>query len=459
MVMKFKHAIGVAAACGLLTAAHDGFAAVSAEEAAKLKTTLTPMGAERAGNKGGTIPAWEGGYTKVPPGYKTGDPRPDPFATERPRLVITAANLGEHEDKLAEGVKELLKKYPKTFRIDVYPTHRTAAAPQWVYDNIAKNATRARTKNNGLTLEGAYGGIPFPIPKDGFEVMWNHQLAWAGVAADRSSGAWVKPVNGPPVLSAEVKTYDIFPYYYPEGSPETFKGIYNYRKTILTAPPYQAGNAVVYHTPADQFSRPQDVWQYFPGQRRVRKVPNLAYDTPNFFVSGVQNFDQFNVFFGPMDRYHMKLVGKKEMYVPYNMNRWWLGDPEQKMTDGHPNPDHLRFELHRVWVVEATIVPGKRNVLAKRRFYVDEDTWQGVMADAWDASGRYWRLDLAFPVIIWELPGVVTWTNLTYDFHTGVYCVPAEMGKTRQPRQYTIVPKRWPESEFSSETLAGEGVR
>lgn len=457
--MKIGYTYSLAALCVLLSVGHEATAGVSADEAAKLKTTLTPMGAERAGNKDGSIPAWTGGYTKVPAGYKTGDPRPDPFAGEKPVLVITAANVAQHEDKLSEGLKALLKKHPKSFRIDVYPTHRTAAAPQWVYDNIAKNATRATTKNGGLTLEGAYGGIPFPIPRDGFEVMWNHQLAWAGVAVDRTSGAWVKPVSGPPVLSAEVTDYDQFPYYYQDGSPQTFKGVYNLKKALLTAPPYQTGNAVLYKTPVDQFNHSQDTWQYFPGQRRVRKVPNLAYDTPNFFMSGVSNSDQFNVFFGPMDRYDMKLIGKKEMYVPYNMNRWWLADPEQKMTDGHPSPDHLRFELHRVWIVEGTVVPGKRNVLAKRRFYVDEDTWQGVMADAWDASGSYWRMDLAFPVIIWELPGVVTWTNLTYDFHTGVYCVPAEIGKTRQPRQYTIMPKRWPESEFTPETLAGEGVR
>lgn len=457
--MKLKHAFCIITSCGLLAAGQNSFAAVTAVEAANLNTTLTPMGAERAGNKDGSIPAWEGGYTKVPSGYKTGDPRPDPFAKEKPELVITAANAEKYDDKLTEGLKELLKKFPKTFHIDVYPTHRTAAAPQWVYDNIAKNATRAVTKNGGLTLEGAYGGIPFPIPKDGFEVMWNHALAWSGVAVDKSSGAWVKPVSGAPVLSADVIVHDQFPYYYRDGSPETFKGVFNLRKNSLTAPSYQNGNAVLYKTPVDQFSHPQDVWQYFPGQRRVRKVPNLAYDTPNFFMSGVSNQDEFNIFFGPMDRYQMKLIGKKEMYVPYNMNRWWLADPEVKMTDNHPNPDYLRFELHRVWVVEASVASGKRNVIAKRRIYIDEDTWQGVMADHRDASGNLWRLGLAFPVVISELPGVVTWTNLTYDFRTGTYGVPAEIGKTRQPRQYTVMEKRWPESHFSPDTLAGEGVR
>src|SRR5579871_5461424 len=123
----------------------EAFAAVTAEEAAMLRTSLTPFGAERAANKEGSIPAWEGGYTKVPEGYKSGQPRPDPFAGEKPLFSIDGKNVEQHAGKLAEGVTLMLKKYP-SFRADVYPTHRTAAAPQWVYDNTLRNATRAVTE-------------------------------------------------------------------------------------------------------------------------------------------------------------------------------------------------------------------------------------------------------------------------------------------------------------------------
>lgn len=457
--MNFEKNITALFICFLTTALNFAHGAVSAEEAAKLKTVLTPMGAEKAGNKDGSIPAWDGGYTTVPSGYKSGDQRPDPFAKEKATLVITADNMKQYDDKLSEGVKELLKKYPKSFKVNIYPTHRTAAAPQWVYDNIAKNAVKASTKNGGYTVEGAYGGIPFPIPQDGFEVLWNHLMAWQGVAVDRSSGAWVKPVSGAPVMSANVIVKSQWPYYYQGGSLEKFSGVYNFEKDILTAPAYQTGNAVLYKTPVDQFNRTQDSWQYFPGQRRVRKVPTLAYDTPNFFLSGAANFDEFNIFFGPMDRYDVKLIGKKEMYVPYNMNKWWLADPAEKMVDNHPNPESIRFELHRVWVIEASLVPGKRNAVAKRRMYIDEDTWQGVAADHYDAKGKLWKLAMAFPVIISELPGVVTWTNMVYDFNTGIYAIAAEIGKTAQPKQYVINKERWNESEFTPETLAGDGVR
>lgn len=168
----------MAAACAALLntlplAAH---ATATAEEAARLKTTLTPLGAERGANKEGTIPAWEGGLTKPAAGYKNGDPRPDPFPGDKPLLSISAKNMDQHAAKLSDGVKALMKKYPD-FRIDVYPTRRTGAAPQYVYDNTFRNATRAKLVDNGQGVEGAFGGIPFPIPKDAYEVILNHRLA------------------------------------------------------------------------------------------------------------------------------------------------------------------------------------------------------------------------------------------------------------------------------------------
>jgi len=166
--MNLKFAGAAMAMALLVTANLFALAEVTPTEAARLKSDLTPLGAERAGNKDGTIPAWEGGYTKVWPGYQSGQPRPNPFANEKPLFQITAKNMEQYADKLSDGVKILLQRYP-TYRLDVYPTHRTAAAPQWVYDNIFRNATRARITDNGWSLAGAYGGIPFPIPKSGFE--------------------------------------------------------------------------------------------------------------------------------------------------------------------------------------------------------------------------------------------------------------------------------------------------
>src|SRR5690554_6052165 len=176
---KIRHlALSVAL---LSSAAITANAAVSEEEAAKLGNELTPMGAIRAGNADGSIPAWDGGYTKVPADFKQGDRSFDPFADDKPLYTITADNLDQYRDKLTDGIIQLFEDNPDTFKIDVYPTRRTAAAPQYVYDNTRENANRAELKNNGLTVEGAYGGVPFPIPQSGLEVHWNHLTLWRGV--------------------------------------------------------------------------------------------------------------------------------------------------------------------------------------------------------------------------------------------------------------------------------------
>src|SRR6266436_1881144 len=196
------------ALCGLWGTVHSGQAAVSSEEAAKLKTVLTPLGAERGGNKEGTIPTWDGGYTKVPAGYQSGTAPPDPFADEKPLYSISTKNMAQYSDRLSEGVKALLSKYPDSFRLDVYPTHRTAAAPQWVYDNTLRNATTAKTIKDGYGFEGASGGIPFPIPKDGLEAIWNVEFLWKGVSYYYPAKSYAVTTAGEAILVAWVRNWE-----------------------------------------------------------------------------------------------------------------------------------------------------------------------------------------------------------------------------------------------------------
>ena len=188
-----KHTLLAAACAALLPLAVS--AAVTADEAATLKTTLTPMGAERAANKDGSIPAWDGGVAKAPAGYQSGSPRPDPFPADKPVLSINAKNMDAHAARLSDGVKALMRKYPD-FRIEVYPTRRSAAAPQYVYDNTFRNATQARLVDDGQGVDGAFGGIPFPIPKDAYEVILNHRLAWTGVNVQTPLRMWLMTADG-----------------------------------------------------------------------------------------------------------------------------------------------------------------------------------------------------------------------------------------------------------------------
>lgn len=447
-------ALCLATALGLLAGA-NAQAAVSAEEAAKLKTTLTPFGAEKAGNKDNTIPAWTGGLTQAAPGYKNGAHRPDPFPNEKPTLTINAKNLAAHADKVSDGVQALMKKYPD-FSIEVYPTHRTAAAPQWVYDNTFKNATRAKTVDGGYGIEGAYGGTPFPIPKDGYEAIWNQRTAWRGSNFSMPMRVWVVTGDGQRTMaSGGVQTISQ-PYYDPNGSLETFDGYYQYGKLIVDAPGSKAGEAIL---AVDGLSEatPRGLWQYLVGQRRVRKAPSVAYDTPDSVTSGIGLFDEAFMLFGPIDKHALKLVGKKEMYIPYNNNRAASAKVEELVTPKTLNPSLVRWELHRVWEVEATLVSGKRHVIPKRKYYLDEDTWQIVLVDGWDAKGQLWHTNYALMLTAPDIPAVtngVMWGG--YDLQTGAYYY--NMAPNELPRQYELKASI-PRSFFSPESLSSEGAR
>ena len=454
--MKFKRATTSLAILLLVIAHQFAGAAVTPEEAAKLNSELTPLGAEKAGNKDGTIPAWEGGYTKVEPGYQSGQPQPDPFASEKPLFQVTAKNMAQYADQLSDGIKALLQRFP-TYRLDVYPTHRTAAAPQWVYDNTFKNATRARLVSDasvGPQVEGAYGGIPFPIPKDGAQAMWNNLLAWKGDAFTLDFGTYVVPADSRPVLATAGIAETQYPYYYRDGAPASFGGNYWMSKLTNTGPPLRVGENSLAIYSAGKSLR---VWLYLVGQRRVRRAPSLEYDAPSTVTSGFSFVDEAYLFLGNLDRYDWKLVGKKEMFVPYNTQRFLhIQKVDQVLGPRHFNPDHLRWELHRVWVVEATLARDKRHAIPKRRFYLDEDTWQALLSDGWDAAGRLWHVGHTTPVLIPELPGTAVFSYVIYDLVKNGYMF---SNLPNAGRQFQAAVPRWPENNFSPAALAAEGVR
>jgi Protein of unknown function (DUF1329) len=453
--MKRKATILVILILSILALFQRVFAAVTPEEAAKLNSTLTPLGAVKAGNADGTIPAWEGGYTTVPPGYKSGDKRPDPFAGEKLLFSITAENMDKYADKLSEGAKALLKKYP-TFRLDVYPTHRTAAAPQFVYDNTFKNATRAKATNNGLSIEGAYGGIPFPIPKDGFEVMWNHLLSFRGVSTSVPFRNYLTMADGKTVLVVEAEDQEQFPYYQNDIPMEKWNGDFFLFRQVQTAPPFKAGETILARDPVDMYGKGRQAWQYLVGQRRTRRAPSIAYDTPDFVSSGHNYFDEVFMFNGALDRYDWKLIEKKEMYIPYNCNKFYLQKDIDLMKDQHINPDNVRWELHRVYVVEATLAPGKRHVVEKRRMYIDEDSWWTVLYDGWDAQGQLWRSTVSLPLLAMELPAIVPVSMFVHNLQTGAIC--STIITNEMPVQLQSIPPR-PDSFFTPDALSGSGIR
>lgn len=449
--MQLKHLVR-AALLALLVPALSAQAAVSADEAAKLKSDLTPLGAEKAGNKDGSIPAWTGGYTTPIAGDKAGGTRGDPFKADKPLFSITAKNVEQYADKLADGTKALFKKYPD-YRIDVYPSRRTAAAPQWVYDNTFKNATRA--KLNGDVPEGAYGGVPFPIPKSGAEVMWNHNLRWRAPSLNFAVTQYQITADGKSVLTTDGNIDQQMPYYFQDGSLESFAKQNEFwtLRLLNVGPPIRAGEAIVGRVNLD--GAKDQAWVYLTGQRRVRKLPNPCCDTPTPATAGVMSFDEIEVWNGRLDRFDWKLDGKKEMFIPYNNNKLF-SVKDADLLGKVPNPDHVRWELHRVWVVDASLRAGQRHQAPKSRYYCDEDTWQCSLGDRWDANGQLWKTLWSFNFVAPDLPGTVTGSMGFNDLLSGTAFIGNLYGSKAQ--QYVLKP-RLSDAIFTPDAMAGEGVR
>jgi hypothetical protein len=433
-------------------------AAVPAEEAAKLRSELTPLGGEKAASKDGAIPSWTGGLTKPTPGFKNGGRRPDPYANEKPTLQITAKNAAEYGDRLTEGTKALLKKYPDTFRVDVYPTHRTAAGPQWLYDNTLRNATRASLVDGpaGPMPKDALGGVPFPIPKSGMEAIWNSILRWRGESWFHASNGYQVTSDGKVILVQQGRVENLAPYYARDTTADKFSGDYWLVRAANAGPPIRAGEAILGRLNMNE--EKSGSWVYLTGQRRVRKLPNACCDTPTPFSAGVVTFDEIEGLSNRQDKFEWKIVGKKEMYVPYNSNRMMVPPKDADVVGPkHLNPDYVRWELHRVWVVEGTLKAGQRHTSPRSRYYLDEDSWNVLLVDRWDANGQLWRMPFTVPVVLPDLPGVVTMAWGTYELLTGAYYVNGIVNE--QATQYKVVEPRYKDATFSPDALAGEGVR
>ena len=373
------------------------------------KGDLTPMGGEKAGNKEGTIPAWTSGWTTPPKDWKGPGTRVvDPFPEDKPVFTITPENLARYKASLTPGQVALFARYPKDYRMDVYQTRRTAGAPKFVYEATYNNALNAELGSNGEAVVNGITGIPFPIPQNGTEAIWNHKLRYRGQGGRRINVQAAVTDSGNYTLSKLREDFRI--QYSSRGiKPEDLHNVSIYFMQVVTEPPRLAGAITLVHETMDQVKEPRRAWQYNPGQRRLRRAPQVGYDNPGTASDGLRTNDQFDGFNGALDRYTWKLMGKREIYVPYNDYR--LASDKIKYADilkpGHINADLARYELHRVWVVETNLKPGTSHIYKRRTFYVDEDSWQIVAVDCYDKRDQLWRVQETHSDAVYD-PGAVT---------------------------------------------------
>lgn len=403
--MNFQHVrLTVALSLAAIFVGH-ATATVTAEEAKSLGgDKLTVWGAEKGASADGQIPAYQDTPIKAPASYKPGSGNfPDPFPNEKPLFSVNAANLAQYGDLVTEGTKGLMQKYAD-FRIDVYPTHRTSRYPKFWLDGTLKNATAAKTLPDCLGVTDVVPGVPFPIPRTGCEVLWNVNMAYRGVSERTMSFGRLIDASGNRVPIGDVARIRTFVYADPANAGKEVE-YGDKRIAEQVSPPTAAGTKTALWYPLDYTKHNYLAWVYTPGQRRVRQAPEFAYDTPAASYGGAILYDEIGMFSGKPDRFDFKLVGKKEMLIPANNYRATMQTKADEITGPKfLDPNRVRWERRRVWVLEATLKPGKRHVYSKRRFYVDEDAWGIIATESYDQSGKLYRTGYLVHTLGYELP-------------------------------------------------------
>ncbi len=430
----------------LALSAGSALAKVPASEAAKLGKELTPVGAIAKGNEDGSIPGWRGKELFSPEQidlsraqleeWRTSDPQKveDMVYSELKRrkddigdvvtasFTITKANYKEHVDKLTAGHKAMFERYDD-YKMIVYPSIRTAFYPDEIYEATKENALKATLVGTD-DVNDARLGFPFPIPGSGAEAIWNHKLKYKGDAVKRyNNQAIVKP-DGSYKISKLIE--DVKFKYGNIGEPGGTELLAYYLSNVIE-PARVAGQLTLVHETADEGEGGRLAWIYNPGLGRVNRAPDVGYDNPYIGTDGEQFNDQVDVFNGALDRYNWKLVGRKEMYIPYH--NYLLNSPKYKYRDliqpGHINQDLVRYELHRVWVVDATLRDGTRHQFARRTFYLDEDSWSIASVDCYDNRDELWKMQEAYLLTLPFIPTVTGSPEAIYDLKSGRYFLTA----------------------------------
>ncbi len=430
----------------------SSFAKVSATEAQRLGKNLTPIGAQKSGNASGSIPAWTGGIKTPPEDYVQGQFHADPFANEKIQITINSKNWKKHKKWLTLGQIALLKKYP-SYAIHVYPSHRSAAYPDYVYDAIKQNATTAELQKYGTGVTNTIMSSPFPIPQNGAEALWNHILRYRGLRWEGTSSTLATSPSGAQMLSTQENKY-YFAYSEPGITLDEIDNKIFYLKRKIIAPAKLSGQMTLVHETLDQVLSPRKAWVYLPGQRRVKRSPNLTYDTLDGNSNDMRTLDQVDMFNGAPVLYDWNLLGKTEKYIPYNAYRLHKGGlaVEDLTTENHIEAKFARYEPHRVWVIEAKLRTGMKHLYYKRLYYLDEDSWQIILSEDYDKEGKLVQYSESHTINYYEIPMIFSTLAVNYDLDKGGYFVEG-LDNERSPLNADVNFKR---REFTASALRRE---
>ncbi len=414
---------------------------------------LTYSGGIKAGNKNGSIPVWTGGLTAPPRGWDKKKGFKNPFAGEKPLFVINGSNYSEYETKLSPGLIALLKDNSR-FSMPVFKTHRTAVLPNAEIEVIKAETGKASIANHKI-VGRVKSHMPFPNPSNGEEAIYNYLLRYVGNGFEREY-AWFPVRPGKKYYKVGFK--DRVVYANSMKPNQVDKGLNYAFYANFTAPSTLVGTVYLVHEFVDTIQNPRAAWIYNAGARRVRRAPDLAYDNVADGTEGMRTTDQYFAYNGATDRYDWKLIGRKEMFVPYNT--YDLTNKSLKYADildeGTVNSKYMRYELHRVWVVEATLKSNSKHIYGKRVFYMDEDSWSILGEDCYDTRGNLWRIGVHGLIQIYDK--LVPWPNLLvwHDLSNGNYLAAHLDNEVKKPIRFGIN-DRW--TNFQPDALRRRGTR
>ncbi|WP_437880429.1 DUF1329 domain-containing protein [Pseudomonas sp. LRF_L74] len=407
---------------GIVMALGSGPLAAANIVPAEIGKTLTAAGSPMAAD--GPIPAFEGRDQPLP-GWSIEKSRTAfwKYHDEKPLFTIDASNAAQHAEQLTPGQLALFKVNPE-YKMVVYPTHRTCSYPDFVVENTRQNVGSAKltASGNGIA-SGTLPGIPFPGTSSGLEAIWNHLMRYSGVGMDSVVRTVVSPRPGSSGFIDTAAQTTLFMPLNAKGQHSPSEGGGNYLNGFvqLSEPPAMAGQAMIQKS---MFDADQETFMYFPGQRRVRRMPTYAYDAPMLGYENQIMIDASFTFNGNPDRFDWKMVGEKNILVPYNAFGMYDQDLKQSdvVTPKSVSPAVRRYELHKVYVVEATVRQGVRHSTPKRTFYLDSDTYLALVADDYDAQGKLWKVRESYPMPVWEVEGAcASIPYAQYDLENGRY--------------------------------------
>lgn len=414
---------------------------------------LTYSGAIKEGNSSGTIPAWTGGLNAPPPNWDKKRGYTDPFSSEKPLFTITKENSSKYSKHLTNGQAALLKSV-KNFRMPVYASHRTTVLPTEIISDVVNEVGKAKIVSHSIVGRNV-SHIPFPTPKTGEQAIYNFLMRYLGNGYEREY-SWFPVRPGKKYYRVGFRDKGVMAQGMKPS--QVAKGLNYAFYANFTAPSTLVGTVYLVHDFVDTMKNRRAAWIYSAGARRVRRAPDLEYDNIADGTEGMRTTDQYNAFNGATDRYNWRLVGRKEFYVPYNTYK--ITDKKYKysdvISDGTVNADLMRYELHRVWVVEATLKSDSKHIYGKRVFYLDEDSWSILGEDSYDIRGSLWRVGIHG--LIQAYDKLVPWPNILmwHDLTNGNYLVTHLDNEVKKPIKFDIN-ERW--SNFQPDALRRRGTR